>query len=124
MRGPYLHHDKVTAKDPKDSIVHISDGDNFTVCECYGLAVAKHLTTLLNRDWLAELGKPTIDIIRAGVRLSGRAATTAKAKTGGTQKRRAAKRNKGTADARAVDGSNPSPGFPKSKLRNVRYYER
>lgn len=119
MRGPYLHHDKVTAKDPKDSIVHITDADNIVLCECYGLAAAKKITSLLNKDWLAELGVPTINIIRAGVRLSGRAATTAKAKTGGTQKRRAAKRDKGTADARADDGSNPSPGF--RKLRNVRY---
>ncbi len=53
-----------------------------------------------------------------GVRLNGRAAMTAKAKTGGTQKRRVAKRDKGTAKARAVAGSTPAPVF--SKLTKAR----
>lgn len=70
-----------------------------------------------------------------GVRLSGRAAMTAKSKTRGTQKRRAAKRDKGTDKARADAGSTPAPVFSpaqearalfadrcaKVKLRNVRY---
>jgi hypothetical protein len=72
----------------------------------------------------------------AGVRLNGRAAMTPKTKAGGTQKRRAAKRDKGTAKGRAVAGSSPAPGFSAAqearamfadrcariKLRNTRYF--
>lgn len=112
MRGPYTIQEKVTARTPDDSVLTVHDGDERIICECYGLAAAKKITIMLNLDWIHELRNPSnIGISLAGVRLSGRAAKTAKAKTGGTQKRRAATRDKGTAEARAVAGSIPAPGF-------------
>lgn len=116
MRGPYTIQDKVTDRTPDDSVLTIHDGDDRIVCECYGLAAAKKIAIMLNLDWIHELRNPSnIGISLAGVCLSGRAAKTAKAKTGETQMRRAAKRDKGTAEARAVAGSIPAPGFVRKK---------
>lgn len=112
MRGPYTIQEKVTARAPEDSIFTVHGGDGGIICECYGLVAAKKITIMLNLGWIHELRNPSnIGISLAGVLLSGRAAKTAKAKTGGTHKRRAAKRDKGTAEARAVAGSIPAPGF-------------
>lgn len=65
-----------------------------------------------------------MEIIRGVVRLSGRAATTPKDKTGGTRKRRAAKRDKGTADGRAVGGSNPPHAFSPAQEARALFRER
>jgi len=112
MRGPYTIQEKVTARTPDDSVLTVHDGDDRIICECYGLAAAKKITIMLNLDWIHELRNPSnIGISLAGVRLSGRAAKTAKSKTGGKRKRRAAKPDNGTDNARAVAGSIPAPGF-------------
>lgn len=121
MKGPYTWSHKSTAKNPEDSILYVANGDGFIVCEAYGESCARKITEILNRDWIADMQRPTIKIIRAGVRLNGRAATTSKAKTGGTRKRRAAKSDNGTAKERAAGGSTPPPGSSR-KLTIKRYF--
>lgn len=120
-KGPYTYSAVYAKACDGGTHFRIADPDDNRIASCWDEVNASMICQALNRVWLAQLQTPTIDIIRAGVRLNGRAAKTTKAKTGGTRKRRAAKRDKGTADVRAVAGSTPTPGF--LKLRNVRYYQ-
>lgn len=118
MRGPYTYSNSRDHAS-RELFFRIADGDDNAICFCYSEFNARAICECLNRDWIESMQKP-LKISLAGVRLSGRAAKTPKAKTGRSQKRRAAKRDKGTAKGRADAGSIPAPGFP--KLKNVRYF--
>lgn len=91
-KGPYTYGIVYAKACDGGKHFRIADGDDNRIASCWEEVNASKICQALNRSWFAQLQTPTIDIIRAGVRLNGRAATTTKAKTGETQKRRAAKR--------------------------------
>ena len=82
MRGPYTFSNSREFAS-RELFFRVADGDDNAVCFCYSECNARALCECLNREWLENINQP-MSVSLAGVRLSGRAAKTPKAKTKGT----------------------------------------